>query len=304
MRIDFAQLAAFAAVINEGTFELAARRLHVTPSAISQRIKVLEERLGQVLVQRASPCRATAAGRILLRLAERVEMLEAEALAALGGGAETPAAAIRVPVVVNADSLDSWFADVFGPLSAQGEVVLDIRVEDQDHSERLLREGTAMAGVSTSAKPIQGCRVVPLGVMRYLAVATPDFVTRHFSSGISAEALASAPMLRFNRKDALQDRFIAHWSGAALRPPTHFVPSTASFHAAVRRGLGWGMHPEQFVAAEVARGELVELAREHCIEVPLYWHCWRIPSAALERLGERVNAAARQHLRPLPAARA
>lgn len=209
MRIDHSQLAAFAAVINEGSFEAAAQRLHVTPSAISQRIKQLEERLGQILVQRASPCRATVAGQVLLRHAEQVEMLESETLAALGGNAGDASSRVRLPVVVNADSLDSWFAEVFAGIAADGTITLDVRVEDQDHSERLLREGTVMAGVSTSAKPIQGCRVERLGVMRYLAVATPEFVDRYFSEGIGVDALAQTPMLRFNAKDALQDRFMA-----------------------------------------------------------------------------------------------
>ena len=45
---DYAALEALATVLREGSFERAARRLHVTPSAISQRIKQLEERAGQV----------------------------------------------------------------------------------------------------------------------------------------------------------------------------------------------------------------------------------------------------------------
>lgn len=59
MELLHPQLAAFAAVLDEGSFELAARRLSVTSSAISQRIKALEDRLGQVLVLRTAPCRAT-----------------------------------------------------------------------------------------------------------------------------------------------------------------------------------------------------------------------------------------------------
>ena len=81
MRIDGQQLAAFAAVIELGSFDAAAARLHVTPSAISQRIKALEQRVGQVLVVREKPCSATAAGVPLLRLAAQTALLEAETLA-------------------------------------------------------------------------------------------------------------------------------------------------------------------------------------------------------------------------------
>lgn len=207
MKIDNAQLAAFAEAIRAGSFELAARNLNVTPSAISQRIKLLEERMGQVLIQRSTPCQTTAAGRPLLRYAEEVALLESEVLSALGvfDAATTPS--VRIPMVINADSLDSWFLEVFDGLGAGTAISLDLRVEDQDHSVLLLREGTVMAGVSASSDPIQGCRVEPLGVMRYLALASPSYVERHFSGGVNAESLDAAPMLLFNRKDACSKSF-------------------------------------------------------------------------------------------------
>lgn len=55
-RLGADQLAALAAVIECGSFDAAADRLHVTPSAVSQRIKALESRVGQVLVVRDKPC--------------------------------------------------------------------------------------------------------------------------------------------------------------------------------------------------------------------------------------------------------
>ena len=113
MKIDNAHLAAFAAALSEGTFELAARKLNVTPSAISQRIKLLEERIGQILIQRTTPCQVTEAGRPLLRYAEELALLEAEVLVELGVGEAGTASTFRVPIVVNADSLDSWFPAVF-----------------------------------------------------------------------------------------------------------------------------------------------------------------------------------------------
>ena len=84
--VDGEQLAAFAAVIELGSFDAAADRLHLTPSAVSQRIKALEQRVGQVLVVRQKPCIATPAGVPLLRLATQTALLEAEALAEMGGG--------------------------------------------------------------------------------------------------------------------------------------------------------------------------------------------------------------------------
>jgi LysR family transcriptional regulator (chromosome initiation inhibitor) len=214
MKVDNAQLAAFAEAIREGSFELAARKLNVTPSAISQRIKLLEERMGQILIQRSAPCQATVAGRPLLRYAEELALLESEVLSALGVCDASATVAVRIPMVINADSLDSWFVEVFDGLASSAAVTLDLRVEDQDHSVTLLREGSVMAGVSASAHPIQGCRIEPLGVMRYLALASPSYFQRHFAAGVNAESLHAAPMLMFNKKDGLQQAFL--WPGSRM----------------------------------------------------------------------------------------
>lgn len=297
MKLDNAQLAAFAAVLEEGSFEAAARRLHVTPSAISQRLRSLEERLGQILVQRASPCRPTEAGRTLARFTGQLALLEAEALAALGQPSADPGAPLRVPIAVNADSLDSWFPRLFDALPPQPRLVFDLRVEDQDHSAALLREGQVMAAVSASAEPVQGCSVEPLGTMRYLGVASPALVRHAFRHRADAAALSRTPMLVFNAKDALQHRFIAMLAGDIALPPVHHVPSTAGFVTFARLGVGWGMMPEAFVAEPLARGELAEIAPGHHLDIPLYWHRWRLRSPALDTVTAAVRHAAAASLR-------
>jgi LysR family transcriptional regulator (chromosome initiation inhibitor) len=297
MNIDNAQLAAFAMVLREGSFEAAARRLHLTPSAISQRIKQLEEGLGQVLLQRTIPCQATAAGRTLARFSEQLALLEAEMLGELGATARPWLAPVRMPIVVNADSLDSWFLGVFDNPSLREKISFDVRVEDQDHSAALLREGSVMAAVSGSPAPVQGCTVEPLGVVRYRAVASAGHVARYFSAGIDQQSLTHAPMLTFNRKDGLQQRFIALFTDQAVAAQTHFIPSTHGFVDVARRGLGWGMMPEHFVNAALASGELVEISPGRALDVPLYWHRWRLNSPALNALSEAVHLAAGKSLR-------
>jgi LysR family transcriptional regulator (chromosome initiation inhibitor) len=296
MNIDNAQLAAFAMVLREGSFEAAARQLHVTPSAISQRIKLLEERLGQVLIQRGTPCRATGAGTTLARFTEQLALLEAEMLSEVGADA---GARLRLPLVVNADSLESWFLDVFEVLAGNAAITLDVRVEDQDHSAALLKEGVVMAAVSASPDPVQGCNVEPLGIARYQAVASPAFVGRYFHAGVSERSLALAPMLTFNRKDGLQRNFLALLGAEAAQPPIHFIPSSYGFVEVARRNLGWGMVPEQFVRAELASGELLEIAPGRFLDVPLFWHRWRLRSPALDALSAAVRRAAAASLRPL-----
>lgn len=286
MSVDGQQLAAFAAVIEQGSFDAAAARLHVTPSAISQRIKALEQRVGQVLVVREKPCVATPAGVPLLRLAAQTALLEAEALAEMAGGTGS---APRIAVAVNADSMATWFTAVLATLD---DVLFDIRIEDQDHSARLLREGVVMGAVTTERTPVPGCRVQPLGVMRYLPVASPSYVERYLSDGFTAAAAAQAPSLAWNRDDALQDMLVRRVFRRDITRPQHFVPTAEGFGAAVHAGLGWGMYPDALAEPHLNDGSFVRITKAH-LDVPLFWQCWKLDSPIVERVTEAVTAAAR-----------
>ena len=284
--MDAVQLATFQAVIETGSFEAAARALHVTPSAVSQRIKALEQDVGQVLVRRARPCVATGAGQSLVRLAGQIALLEREALAAArgvpGSGGRT-----RISVVVNADSLHSWFLPALAALPADLALTFEVHQDDEDHTTELLRAGTAMAAVTAQHVAVQGCRVETLGAMRYLAVAAPE----HFAG------FTGTPMLVFNRKDRLQHRFLEALGHAELDPPINYVPATHAFAEAIRLGLGWGSMPEQMARADIAAGRVVDVAPGRHLDVPLYWQYWRMESTALTALTTAVKAVAAGALR-------
>jgi LysR family transcriptional regulator, chromosome initiation inhibitor len=263
--VDQVQLATFQAVVDTGSFEAAARRLHVTPSAVSQRIKALESAVGQVLVRRAKPCVATPAGEALVRFAGQVELLEREALSQARDGA-------RVSIVVNADSLDTWFLPV---LAAVPGPAYELHTDDQDYTADLLRSGLAMAAVTGEHVAVQGCRLEPLGAMRYLAVG----------------ATLDAPMIVYNRKDALQHRFLES-IGRAADGPVHYIPAAAPFIEAIRLGMGWGMVPEQRALADIKAGLYKPIFRGKFLDVPLYWQYWKIESTVLSDLTAAVRAAA------------
>jgi LysR family transcriptional regulator, chromosome initiation inhibitor len=283
--IDGQQLTAFAAVIDQGSFDAAAASLHVTPSAISQRIKALEQRVGQVLVRRERPCVATPAGAPLLRLAAQTALLESEALAEMGGGAS---GRMRIAIAVNADSMATWFTAVFARLP---DVLFDVRIEDQDHSARLLREGEVMGAVTTEHTPVPGCRVLPLGVMRYVPVAAPGFVRRYLPDGFTANAVAAAPSLAWNRDDALQDMLLRKVFRRAIARPVHYVPTAEGFGSAVRADLGWGMFPDSLAAPQEANGSFVRVTDVH-LDVPLYWQCWKLDSPMVQTITDAVRSAA------------
>ncbi len=295
MQLDSRQLAAFAAVLREGSFEGAANALFVTPSAISQRIKQLEDRLGRVLIQRGSPCVATAAGQALQRHAQQVQLLEAQALAAFGIGSEANAQ-LPVAIAVNADSLATWLAPALAHTQAAHGCTFDLIVEDQDHSNELLRAGRVMGAITTDAHAVQGCNVLPLGSMRYLAVASPIFFDRFFATGVNDASLFMAPCNVFNRKDALQSAFLKMIMKKKINPPHHFVPSTHGFVEAALRGLGWGMNPIALVSEHIKRGELRELKRNKPLDVPLYWQHWRLDNEVLRTLTQEIGRAATKNL--------
>lgn len=300
MQLDTRQLSAFEAVLREGSFEAAARQLHVTPSAISQRIKLLEERLGRVLIRRGAPCVATDAGGALQRYVQQLALLEAQALAPFGlvgdaaGTRSMPTAASRLPlaIAVNADSLATWFAPALAAVQAAHAVTFQLVVEDQDHSSELLRQGRVIAAVSAEPRAVQGCDVLRLGAMRYLAVASPDYQRRWFAGGVTDAALAMAPCNVFNRKDELQARFLRRLTRRRISPPQHQVPSTHGFIHAALLGLGWGMNPQALVAPLLASGALVELAPGRHLDVPLYWQHWRLDVALMRALRDAVRDAA------------
>jgi LysR family transcriptional regulator (chromosome initiation inhibitor) len=191
-------------------------------------------------------------------------------------------------MAVNADSMSTWFTAVFSRLDG---VLFDIRIEDQDHSARLLRDGTVMGAVTTQRVSVPGCRVESLGVMRYVPVASPGYVESYLRDGFTADTVADAPSLAWNRDDALQDMLLHRVFRRVILRPVHYVPTAEGFGAAVRGGLGWGMFPEQLAASALADGSFVRVADAH-LDVPLYWQCWKLNSPMVTAVTAAVKASA------------
>ena len=296
---DYAALSALAAVVREGSFERAARALHVTPSAISQRIRLLEERAGCALVVRDQPCRATEAGRRLCQHVDQVRLLEHELQDALPALAPEGVTRLALPIAVNADSLATWLAPALTQFGADHPVLMEVVVDDQDHTAAWLRSGTVLAAVTGTAHPASGCNSRALGAMRYVAAASPSFVATHFAGGVGAASLARAPSLTFNVKDELQARWAARLCHRQVELPRHALPSPQAFVTAALAGMGWGMHAESLIAAHLASGALVELVPQTALDVPLYWQHARAASGVLDRLSGVVMAAAAKALMPL-----
>jgi LysR family transcriptional regulator (chromosome initiation inhibitor) len=296
--LDYAALSALAAVIREGSFERAAGALHVTPSAVSQRIRSLEERVGCALVVRDQPCRATGAGRRLCQHVDRVRLLEQELQGTLPALAPEGVARVALPIAVNADSLATWFAPAIAAFAADAPVLVELAVDDQDHTTEWLRSGAVLAAVTGTSRPAAGCNSRPLGAMRYLAAASPAFVERHFAGGVGAGSLARAPSLVFNTKDDLQTRWVRRQCHRDVELPRHTVPSAHAFVTAAAAGMGWGLQPRALIAPHLHDGSLVELVPDTPLDVSLYWQHARAASTLIDGLSRKVLAAAAGALLP------
>lgn len=294
MRIDPELAATVAAVIDEGSLDAAARRMRITPSAVSQRLKLLESQLGRVIVVRSRPTKPTPAGEAVVRLARQIALLEHEAIVALGFDAG-PEQRISIPLAVNADSLSTWFLPPLARLSASHGIDFDLHRDDQDFTARLLETGTVMAAVTSESVPVAGCAVTPLGAIEYEPMASPAFTERWFPDGVSVQALQRAPFVDFDRRDDLQREWLRGRGVVDREVPRHYVPASHDFATAVQLGLGWGLLPRMQSAAGLANGDLVRMPGK-AVRVSHYWQQWNLRSAVLDAIAVEVIAEARRVL--------
>ena len=291
MLLDPHHLSALSAILRHGSFDAAAAELSVTPSAISQRIKALEDRVGAALIHRGSPCIGTPAGLRIARHAEDIGLLEAKLARELTlDEREGPT---RVRIALPADILATWFIDA---MAQAGDLLFDLVIDDQDHSAEWLRRGEVSAAITVGGQAVTGCDSFALGALRYLPTASPAFMDRWFSDGVSAESLSLAPCLTFNRKDNLQKTWITKQIGHRLTPPTQFMPSTNGFVEAAIAGLGWGMNPESLARPAIVKGQLREVIPDTPLDVELTWQIGRVLAPALAPLTKAVRRVAAQAL--------
>lgn len=278
-----------ASIVDGGSLDSAARAMHITPSAVSQRLKNLEQQLGQVLIVRGRPAKATAAGETVVRMARQIALLEHDALSALGlnaAGGRT-----SIPLAVNADSMATWFLAPLARLADAHNVDFDLHRDDQTFTARLLESGEVMAAVTSEQSPVAGCTVAPLGVLRYEAMAAPSFMARWFPDGVTEAALQNAPFADFDRRDTLQHAWLASRGLGEHGIPRHYVPASHDYTQAVLLGLGWGMLPGSQATDAVASGAAIPLGGEPIL-VPLYWQQWNLRSPLLDAIAAEIMAEA------------
>ncbi|CUJ85799.1 putative HTH-type transcriptional regulatorc/MT2039 [Ruegeria denitrificans] len=293
MLLDPNHLSALSSILRHGSFDAAAAELSVTPSAISQRIKALEDRVGAALINRGPPCTGTPAGLRIAQHAEDIGLLEAKLTRELTLDQGTGPA--RVRVAVPADVLAAWFIDAMAQVDG---LLFDLVVDDQDHSAEWLRRGEVSAAITVGGQLVSGCDTYALGVLRYIATASPAFMQRWFAEGVNERSLALAPCLTFNRKDGLQRTWIIEQMGRRISPPSHYLPSPQGFVDAAIAGMGWGMNPIALAQQALKDGRLSPLLPDAPLDVSLTWQVGRVLSPALAPLTHAIRRTAAEMLLP------
>ena len=297
---DPAALECLAAIVEEGGFERAAQRLNVTQSAVSQRLRALEAQVGSVLIVRSRPLRPTSAGQLLLKHTKQMRLLRADlerdlqelAPSAPGGTREDE----RISIAINADSIATWAMGALHDLVRQ-RLPLEIIVDDQDFTQELLRSGQVLGCVTTLKQALRGCKMVPLGAMPYVAVASAAFAQQYLPQGLTPHNFREVSFLSFNRKDDMASEFVARAFGLKRVALNHlFVPSAEGQMRAVAAGWAVGVVPELLARGALADGSMVDLAPGRALSIELYWHCWNLESELLDALTAALTGAAAQAL--------
>lgn len=282
---DYKLVEAVAKVVDEGGFDKAAKALCLTQSAVSQRVRLLEEQTGQILIARTTPPRPTQAGKQILKHYRQVKCLEQDlsgSLLPLTYNGYT-----SLSIGVNADSLSTWFLDALHPFLLEQKVLIDLRVDDQEQTQQLLKDGEVVGCVSSQEVSVQGCNVRFLGCMNYIIISSPVFKETWFDNGITLDSTACAPALLFNAKDELHGKFLAKLFGVIPNPiPAHYIPSTEKMIDHILRGHAYGVLPEQHCFSLIREGKLMNLIPDTKLSVKLYWHYWNINSSLLKRFTE------------------
>jgi LysR family transcriptional regulator, chromosome initiation inhibitor len=302
---DLRQLQALTTVLDEQSFDKAAELLCVSQSAISQRIKTLESQVGQALLIRGNPVKATNAGQQLVACYRKISLLEQELALALNirqlvaDGSPSgilQSQRLSVAIGLNADSLATWFIPVITHFIEQENLLVELKTDDQQRTHELLRTGEVIGCISAINKPLQGCHAEFLGYMTYFPVCSAEFRQKHFQI-LNRHAFLHAPAVEFNNKDKLQSDYLAnHWCIKPGEYPRHQVPSSEAFMKCIVAGLGWGMVPELQAKRPLATGLLERVHSSHVAGIPLYWHVWNLKSELLKKMTKLLQDGARKYL--------
>lgn len=295
-QLDYRALAVLDAVASHGSFDKAALALGISQSAVSQRIKALEDSSGRLLIIRGQPALPTGLGQRLITHFRHVQLMEASLDIDLGRQTSLP----EVSIALDSDSLAGWFSACLPALLSPPRCQLDVRVAASDLALQLLREGSVFGAVAASAStPAPAGQAgttasQALGQMVYVCVATPAFAGHWFGDGLSVPAARLAAAVVGER--ALLASFLDQELGLEGPFPHHTIAAAATRQACIEGGMAYGLLPQPQAAPALADRRLVDLAPGCVLQVPLSWHAWNLDTPFSKLLSEQVVRSARAWL--------
>lgn len=295
-QLDYKLLHALDVIMQEQSFERAAHRLHMTQSAISQRIKQLELLVAQPVLIRSQPLQLTAIGQRLLTHYRQVQQLERELLPTISP--EVPESTLTITIATNADSLATWLIPALAPILTQEKIELNLLIEDENRTIERLRKGEAFGGITLQEEPLTGCQSDFLGIMDYVLTASPQFTDKYFPTGLTDTALRQAPGVAFDQRDDMHVSYIARHFG--LPPgsyPCHTVRSSEAFVMLAKNHLAYCLIPRLQIQSELESGELIELLPEKTLRQRLYWQRWALEKGIYRQISHRLLTTA-DHVLP------
>ncbi|KQQ31035.1 chromosome replication initiation inhibitor protein [Duganella sp. Leaf126] len=294
-QLDYRALAVLDAVVSQGSFEKAALALGISQSAVSQRIKALEDAAGRLLVVRGQPAVATGLGQRLVSHHRHVKLMEAALDIDLGNKSSMPELALAADAV----SLATWLPLALQPLLSPPRCQLHFQQADRARALHLVREGSVFGAVAAAGADDQpsgsaGPSVTPLGVMRYVCVATPAFAGHWFGDGFAADAALLAPAMTLDAD--MTAGFLRDVLDLKGPYPHHTMPPSAASLECIYGSLAYGLMPLPQVARALAEDRLVDLAPGRHVDVALNWHAWKLDTPFTRILSEQLVATARRVL--------
>jgi len=285
--LDYKLIHALDTIINQQSFEKAAVSLHITQSAISQRIKQLEQIVAQPVLIRNHPLKATAIGQKLLVHFRQVRQLEYDLAGELNH--QDQEKSIPLSIAVNADTLAIWFIPALAPLLKEYPLVLDLQVADESRTQELFKRGEVFSAISSHNKSISGCKVQTIGCVDYILCASPAFQRKYFPEGINAKALKIAPGVEYDQRDTMDSGYLADNYGVqAGEYPCHTVRSSEAFVTMAIEGLAYCLIPHTQANDYLKAGQLIDLAPDNHLKQTLYWHSWILEKGLHKKVSEHI----------------
>ncbi|WP_164990484.1 LysR family transcriptional regulator [Agromyces albus] len=275
-----------AEIAETGSLDAAARRLEITPSAVSQRLKSLETLLGRVVLVRSKPVRLTTAGDSVVRFARQAQQLEDEVLRNLG--VVSRGIRPRISVRVDTDLRSYWVAAV---ASAAADIPVDISMFEEGVWDDGRESGQAAIAVTVRPEEAPGWETISLGSVGFDAVASPAFVERWGLLRAGSLSFSNdAPTVIVRGRERRHNTFLTADTHTVSDSITT-VPSTEIALAFAEAGHGWCLLPRTVTTTSLQRGRLLRVSTTS-IREDYQLQRWGIHTPAVEAVISRLQQTA------------